>query len=80
MLLSKQSEGSANLIGGNVVRLRKNLGMDQQALLAQLQVFGIDISQSSLSRLERQQRAASDRELKALAEIFQVSMEQLFTP
>lgn len=79
-MLSKQSEGSANLIGGNVVRLRKNLGMDQQALLAQLQVFGIDISQSSLSRLERQQRAASDRELKALAEIFQVSMEQLFTP
>ena len=78
-MLSKQSEGSANLIGGNVVRLRKNLGMDQQALLAQLQVFGIDISQSSLSRLERQQRAASDRELKALAEIFQVSMEQLFT-
>ena len=68
------------MIGGNVVRLRKNLGMDQQALLAQLQVFGIDISQSSLSRLERQQRAASDRELKALAEIFQVSMEQLFTP
>ena len=54
--------------------------MNQQTLLAQLQVLGVDISQSSLSRLEGRQRAATDSEVKALAEIFQVSMEQLFTP
>ena len=54
--------------------------MKQKELLAQLQVRGIDIGQTSLSDLEGQRRLATDREVKALAEIFQIPMEQLFTP
>ena len=76
----RKNSGTENQIGHNIVRFRKALGMNQQTLLAQLQVLGVDISQSSLSRLEGRQRAATDSEVKALAEIFQVSMEQLFTP
>ena len=76
----RKKEGTSNLIGHNIIRIRKEQGMDQQTLLAQLQVFGIDISKSSLSRLEGKQRAATDAEVKALAEIFQIPMEQLFTP
>ena len=54
--------------------------MKQKDLLAQLQIKGIDIGQASLSDLEGQQRLATDIEVKALAEIFQISMEQLFPP
>lgn len=52
----------------------------QKILLAQLQLKGIDIGQSSLSALEGQRREASDREVLALSQIFQVPMERLFQP
>ncbi|MCQ5161186.1 MULTISPECIES: hypothetical protein [Eubacteriales] len=48
--------------------------------MAQLQLKGIDIGQSSLSALEGQRREASDREVLALSQIFQVPMERLFQP
>ena len=55
-------------------------GKEHKILLAQLQLKGIDIGQSSLSALEGQRREASDREVLALSQIFQVPMERLFQP
>ena len=52
--------------------------MRQKDLLAQLQTREIDISATSLSTLEGQQRAATDKELWALAEIFGVTIEELY--
>ncbi len=43
----RQTLGTENLIGQNVVRLRKQIGMNQGTMLAQLQVRGIDIGQSA---------------------------------
>ena len=74
----RKSVGAENLVGQNVVRLRKGAGMKQTQLLAQLQTRGIDINQSALSDLEGQNRKVSDRELLVLAEIFGVSLETLF--
>ena len=54
--------------------------MKQKDLLAQLQIKGIDITQASLSDLEGQWRCATDREVKALAEVFHIAMESLFPP
>ena len=51
-----------------------------EILLAQLQLKGIDIGQSSLSALEGQRREASDREVLALSQIFLVPMVRLFQP
>ena len=72
--------GKRNLIGQTVAYLRDLNDMDQQELLTKLQVKGIDISQPSLSRLEGQKRDATDREVLALSQIFQVPMERLFQP
>ena len=72
--------GDENLVGQNIVLYRKRLGMSQQMLLAQLQLHQIDINQSALSALEGKQRKISDRELLALAEIFSVSVDDLFHP
>ena len=76
----RRDYGDKNCIGRNVVSLRKEKNIKQKILLAQLQLKGIDIGQSSLSALEGQRREASDREVLALAQIFQVPMERLCQP
>ena len=65
-------------INAKLHRQQKNI--KQKILLAQLQLKGIDIGQSSLSALEGQRREASDREALALSQIFQVPMERLIQP
>ena len=72
-----QELGSKNLIGKRVEQLRKENNMQQMDLLAQLQINGVDISASSLSKLEGQIRAVTDFELLALADIFDISIDNL---
>lgn len=49
-------------------------------LVAQMQLLGVDINPSSLSKLEGQMRIATDLELYAIARIFRVQIESLLTP
>lgn len=77
MKTRKLSLGSRNLIGARVTEARKQRGMKQIELLAQLQVRGVDLSVPALSLLEGQRRPASDIELNALADIFGVSADWL---
>lgn len=69
--------GTENLVGQRVVELRKKQHINQKELLARLQTRGIEISQPALSALEGQQRKVTDRELLALADIFDVSILEL---
>ena len=71
--------GVKNLIGARVEFARKNLNMKQKELLAQLQVRGVDLTASALSKLEGQLRYATDIELLALADILSVSVLWLLT-
>ena len=69
--------GDKNICGANVERIRKRLGMKQTTLITKMQQLGVDINPSSLSKLEGQIRLASDVELKAIAKILGVTMEEL---
>lgn len=51
--------------------------MEQQELLAKLQVEGLDISQSILSKIENGKRPVYDTELKAFAKVLGVSINWL---
>ena len=73
----KAEYGTKNICGANVERIRKELGMKQTTLVAKMQLAGVDINPSSLSKLEGQIRIASDIELKAIARILGVTMEEL---
>ena len=73
----KAEYGNKNICGANVERIRKQQGMKQAMLAAQMQLAGVDINPSSLSKLEGQIRIASDIELKTIARILRVSMEEL---
>ena len=73
----KAEYGNKNICGSNVERIRKQQGMKQATLVARMQLAGVDINPSSLSKLEGQIRIASDIELKVIAQILGVTMEEL---
>jgi len=77
--LRNQPLGNKNLIGARVEAARKSQGMKQKELLAQLQVRGVDLNASGLSKLEGQIRLVTDFELLALSDILNVSVFWLLT-
>ena len=77
MRTRKQELGDMNIVGAKIESRRKALNMKQKDLLAQLQVKGIDLNSSGLSKIEGQLRGVSDYELKALAESLDVSVNWL---
>lgn len=79
MRLRAQPLGNKNLVGARVETARKSQGIKQKELLAQLQVRGVDLSASGLSKLEGQLRSVTDFELLALADILNVSLRWLLT-
>lgn len=77
MRLRKRELGTRNMVGARIEAARKKQGMKQKELLAQLQVNGVDMNASGLSKLEGQIRYVNDRELAALADILNVSVDWL---
>ena len=73
----KYGYGNKNICGANVEQIRQELVMMQGTLVARMQLEGVDINPSSLSKLEGQVRIATDIELKAIAKALNVSMEEL---
>lgn len=73
----KEPPGDKNIIGNKVITIRKAKRMKQKDFLARLQTFGLDISPTSLSRLEGQYRLVQDYELVAIAKALDVSVQEL---
>ncbi|TEB16218.1 hypothetical protein Psfp_01445 [Pelotomaculum sp. FP] len=73
----KNPPGNKNMIGVKVVALRKARNIKQKDFLAKLQTVGLDISATSLSRLEGQYRLVQDYEIVAIAKALDISVEEL---
>lgn len=69
--------GSRNIVGAKVERIRKQRHIKQKDLVAALQSRGMDICDTSMSRLEGQNRLVQDFEIPILAEVLGVSVEWL---
>ena len=78
MKTRKQEYGSANMVGRNIERLRKERGIRQKDFIARIQVMGCDMNPTSYSKLEGQVRSATDREIYVIAKLLNVRMEDLF--
>lgn len=74
MRIREQELGNRNIVGARVEMRRKEIGMKQKDLLTQLQINGIDLNASGLSKLEGQIRSVLDYELIALAKVLDVSI------
>ena len=73
----KAEYGTKNICGANIERIRKAQGIKQSALISKMQLLGVDINPSSMSKLEGQTRIATDIELKAIATALGVSVDEL---
>ena len=77
MRIRKQPLGARNIVGAKIEAKRKELGMKQIDLLTQLQIKGVELTASGLSKLEGQIRNVNDYELVAISEVLGVSINWL---
>lgn len=71
------SLGNKNITGVNVEAIRKQKGLKQKDLVDALAEKGVAISKSGFSKLEKRNRRVSDIEVLALADILDVSVDEL---
>lgn len=69
-----------NVIGPTIRKLRyaARVPMSQEALAAKLQIRGVLLDRSALTRIESQERMVRDVEIIALAAALRVPIERLF--
>lgn len=71
--------GNKNLIGNKVLKFRHDNNIKQKDFLARLQSAGLDISSTSLSRLEWQERTVSDIEIIKISEIMNTTPNKILS-
>lgn len=69
----------SNIISKKLRKLRKKNKLSQEALAAQMQLLGVDISQPLISKIERNLRFVKDYELVCLCRILNVSERELLS-
>ena len=79
MYKTRTEDGRNNVSGKNIVRLRKSLRekTSQRELAEMLQRSGLDIDKNGISRIESGDRFITDIELKIIAEVFNVTCDEL---
>ena len=77
MRLREQAIGNRNIVGKKIEEKRKKMGLKQKEFLTQLQINGIDMSASALSKIEGQHRIVTEKELYAIADVLDISVDSL---
>lgn len=72
--------GRKNLCGKQVRFYRKMMHLTQTEFAAKLQVCDVILDQKAVSRIELEDRVVADYELWAIAEVLEVSIEDLISP
>ena len=76
--IRKRAYGEINIVGRCVERLRKERGISQKDFISKMQTMGCDINPTSYSKLEGQVRIATDKEIYVIAQILNVTVDDLF--
>lgn len=69
--------GKKNSCGEKIRILRMEKGLTQGDLAAQMQLYGMEVDQKAISRIELRERTVSDFELWVISEILQVEIMEL---
>jgi transcriptional regulator with XRE-family HTH domain len=67
-----------NIVGRQVRKLRERKGWSQDEFAVKMQLFGWDVTQNSISRLENQTRRVTDLELFILCHVLGAKFEDFF--
>lgn len=79
-MFKNKNNGRNNLCGERIRKLRMSFPtkLSQRALADRMQLIGIDVDKNAIQRIESGKRFITDIELKAFAEVFSVSINELF--
>ena len=78
-MFKNKNSGKNNLCGEKIraLRLAYPEKLSQRALADKMQLIGIDIDKNAIQRIECGKRFVTDIELRALSEIFGVTLDEL---
>ena len=78
-MFKNKNDGKNNLCGERIreLRLSHPSKLSQRALADKMQLIGIDLDKNAIQRIEAGKRFVTDIELKAFAEIFGKSPNEL---
>lgn len=77
MFINKTNDGRNNICGKKISRLRVELKISQRELADRLQIAGLDIDKNAIQRIEAGKRFVTDIELKVLASVLNLSVDEL---
>ena len=78
MFSSRSKTGRNNVIGLTIARCRKELHISQRELADRLNTIGLAIDKNAVQRLESGQRFVTDLEMLYLAQVFDVTLNDLY--
>lgn len=77
MFINKTPDGSNNICGGNIARLRKQKKLSQNRLASLLQIRGLNVDKNAIQRIEAGKRFVTDIELIYLSAVLDVTLDDL---
>lgn len=79
MFKNKSPDGRLNISGKRIAELRMAMPerVSQRELADRLQLLGLDLGNNAIQQIESGERFVKDIELKALAEVFGVTADDL---
>lgn len=77
MFINKTKNGTNNLCGIKIAKLRTQMGISQRELADRLQLSGLDIDKNAIQRIEAGKRFVTDIELVVIHNFFEISYEEL---
>ncbi len=79
MFINKTLDGKNNILGKNIAKYRKELGISQRELADRLQVIGLDVDKNAVQRMESGQRFITDIEVYYIRKALRKSFDELFS-
>ena len=82
MFKNRSNDGRLNISGLKIRKLHKAMPekTSQRAFAYLLQLQGLDLEKNAIQRIESGERFVTDIELKAIAIVLNVSVDELLTP
>ena len=75
---TKNLNGYFNIVGSNIKKYREAKGISQRDLANRLNLIGVNLYNSDISRIESHTLFIRDFEQKAICQVLNISYEQLF--
>ena len=81
MRKNKTADGKWNLCGTRIAQLRMQMKPEcsQRALADKMQLMGLDMTKNTIQMVEAGERTVSDIELKASAQLFGITTDELLS-